>query len=158
MLVNILKRSGLKLSNNSLIFRITNVYSILPSIYGIQTWSVIHGFHGNMLALAALIGQIGYLHFFIFANLVPSEWAFSTMNYLLNKFCAKYSVDSVDKSIYKYIYQQTLKRAINEFKVLSDLSEDEIADLEDEVIHLIEAWADLVPPSFLPTIADINHI
>ena len=32
---------------------------------------------------------------------------------------------------------------------VSNLSEDEIADLEGEVIHLIEAGADLVPPSFL---------
>ena len=37
------------------------------------------------------------------------------------------------------------QRAANEFKTSSDLSEDEIADLEDEVIHRIEAGADLVP-------------
>ena len=37
------------------------------------------------------------------ANSVPSERAFSTMNYLLDKFRAKSSVDSVDKSIYIYI-------------------------------------------------------
>ena len=62
------------------------------------------------------------------------------------------------KSIYIYMNQRTLRRAANEFKILSDLSEDEIADLEDEVIHLIEAGADLVPPPSLPTIADMDHI
>ncbi len=96
--------------------------------------------------------------FSIPVNSVPSERAFSTMNYLLEKFRAKSSVDSVDKSIYIYMNQRTLRRVANEFKVLSDLSRDEIADLEDEVIHLIEAGADLVPPLSLPTIADIDHI
>ena len=43
-------------------------------------------------------------------------------------------VDLADKSIYIYMNQRTLRRAANEFRVLSDLSEDEIADLEDEVI------------------------
>lgn len=43
-----------------------------------------------------------------------------------------------------------INSAPNEFKTLSDLSDDEIADLEDEGIRLIEAGADLVPlPSFL---------
>ena len=83
---------------------------------------------------------------------------FSTINYFLDKFHAKSLVNSVDKSIYIYMNQQTLRRATNEFKVLSDLSEDEIADLEDEVIYLIETGADLVPPPSLPTIADMNHI
>lgn len=44
----------------------------------------------------------------------------------------------------------TLKRAANELETLSDQSDNEVADLEDEVIHLIEAGADLVPlPSFV---------
>ena len=40
---------------------------------------------------------------------------------------------------------------------LSDLSEDEIADLEDKVIHLIKAGADLVPPLSLSTLANVGH-
>ena len=35
--------------------------------------------------------------------------------------------------------------------------EDEIADLEDEVIHLVSAWADLVLPPSLSTLADVGH-
>ena len=43
-------------------------------------------------------------------------------------------------------------------ETVSGLSEDEIADLEDEVIHLISAGADLVPPHSLSTLADVGHI
>ena len=82
------------------------------------------------------------------ANSVPSERAFSTMNYLLDKFRAKSSVDSVDKSIYICMNQRTLRRAAGHFKTLSDLSDDEVENLEDEVINLIEAGANLVPPLF----------
>ena len=53
--------------------------------------------------------------------------------------------------------QPTLRRAANEFKTLSDLSEDEIADLEDEVIHRIEAGADLPFPS-LSAFANVGCI
>lgn len=34
----------------------------------------------------------------------------------------------------------------------------EIADFKDKVIHLIEAGADLVPPPYLYTSADVGHI
>ena len=40
----------------------------------------------------------------------------------------------------------------------SDLSEDEIGDLEDEVINLIEAGANLVPPPSLLAPAEVGHI
>ncbi len=80
------------------------------------------------------------------ANAVPSERAFSTVNYFLDKFRAKSLVESVDKSIYIYMNQRTLRRAASQFKTLSDLSEDEIEDLEDKVINLIEAGANLVLP------------
>ena len=79
-------------------------------------------------------------------NSVPSEHVFLTINYLHDKFGAKSSVDSVDKNIYVYMNQRKLRRATSQFKTLSDLSEDEIEDLEDEVINLIDAGANLVPP------------
>ena len=39
-----------------------------------------------------------------------------------------------------------------------DLTEDEIADLEDEVLHILEAGADLVSPLSLPVPADMDHM
>ncbi len=66
------------------------------------------------------------------------------MNYVFDKFCAKTSFESVNKSIYIYINQQILKRATTEFKTLSDLSKDEIENLEDEVINFIKVGANLV--------------
>lgn len=41
---------------------------------------------------------------------------------------------------------------------VSDLSEDEIADLEDEAIHLIKVGVDLVPRPSLSTLANMGHI
>lgn len=46
----------------------------------------------------------------------------------------------------------------NEFRVLSDLSKNEIINLEDKVIHLIKARAGLVPTLSLPNIIDMDHI
>lgn len=90
--------------------------------------------------------------------MILSERAFSTINYLFDKFCAKFLANSVDKGIYIYINERTLKRMECKFKVLSNLSEDDIADFEDQVIHLIKAKTDLVPTLCLPNIADIHLI
>ena len=51
--------------------------------------------------------------------------------------------------------QQSLRRAVSQFKTLS---ENDIKDLEDEVINLIEARANLVPFSFLVAPAEIGYI
>ena len=80
------------------------------------------------------------------------------MNYLLDKFRAKSSVDSVDKSIYIYMNQRTLRRAAGQFKTLSDLSDDEVENLEDEVINLIEAGANLVPSPSSVSSAEMGYV
>lgn len=92
------------------------------------------------------------------ANSVLNKQAFSIINYLLNKFRAKSLVNSVDKSIYIYMNQRILRWVVNEFKVLSDLFEDEFADLEDEVIYLIKAGTNLVPIPCLPNIINMDYI
>ena len=61
------------------------------------------------------------------------------MNYLLDKFHAKSSVDPVDMSVYMYMNQRTLRRVPSQLKTLSDLTEDDIVDLEDEALYIIEA-------------------
>ncbi len=77
------------------------------------------------------------------------------MNYLLDKFYTKSSFESVNKNINIYMIQQSLRRAVSQFKTLS---ENDIKDLEDEVINLIEARANLVPFSFLVAPAEIGYI
>lgn len=39
-----------------------------------------------------------------------------------------------------------IRRAAGQFKTLSDLSDDEIENLEDEVLNLIRVGVNLVPP------------
>ena len=58
-------------------------------ICGIQTWLITQDRGSNMLGLAI---TFTICIFATPANSVLSEQAFSTMNYLIVKFCAKYSV------------------------------------------------------------------
>ena len=77
------------------------------------------------------------------ASSVPSERAFSAMNFILDKFRASMKVERSNKAIYIYMNQRALRRAAKKSEGLYKLSDDESLQLEEEVLAMIESKQEL---------------
>ena len=78
------------------------------------------------------------------ANSVPSERAFSAMNYIIDKFRASTGVERSNEAIYIYMNRRALARATKEARGLHDLTDDEAVQLEDDLLAIMEAKEEVV--------------
>lgn len=72
------------------------------------------------------------------------------MHFILDKFRAKIASDTINKSIYIYMNQRSLRRAAKKIRSLEEYTEGELEELEDKVVELIEAGGSILAP--------FNHI
>ena len=78
------------------------------------------------------------------ANSVPSERAFSAMNYIIDKFRASTGVERSNEAIYIYMNRRALRRATKEARGLHDLTDNEAVQLEDDLMAIMEAKEEVV--------------
>ena len=98
--------------------------------------------HCRLVSL--FLAQLAHRIFCTLANSVPSERAFSAMNYIIDKFRASMDVEQGNAAVYIYMNSKALRRAkkvATRWFTLSDAKENA---LKDDIVAMLEAEAELI--------------